>query len=185
LRALAGLIPSEGLLRLGETDPRLASPAELARLRAYCAQRPVCAWDYRVGELGEIVGRPTAYAGWLAQLEMEGHAERRLSSLSGGELKAAHLAMTFAQLEEPFGKALLLDEPAAALDLRRQEAVVRALRRFAADGAACLVATHELRFAQGCDQALVLAEGRMIAAGPPAAALTPAIVDEAWGRAPA
>lgn len=182
LRALAGLAPCAGELEVGGYDPRFADPATCALTRAYCGQKPVSAWDYRVRDLGDIVGDPAGFADWLAKLQLGEFGERRLSELSGGEQKGAHLAMAFAALAEPFDGALLLDEPAAALDLGRQESVRRAVRSFAYAGAACVVATHDLSFARDCDLVLVLAEGRLVAAGPPASALTPEIISEVWGE---
>lgn len=181
LRALAGLVPCTGELEVGGYDPRFIDAATCARTRAYCAQKPVSAWDYRVADLGAIVGDPQGFATHLAQLQLDGFAERRLSELSGGEQKGAHLAMAFAALAEPFAGALLLDEPAAALDLGRQEAVRRAIVSFAQAGAACVVATHDLRFARSCDLVVVLSEGRMVASGPPTTTLTPAVIAEIWG----
>lgn len=182
LRALAGLAPSAGELVVAGCDPRTVDAATNARARAYCAQKPAAAWDYRVSELGDIIGAPVAFADWLAQLGLGEHAGRRLSELSGGEQKGAHLAMTFAALAEPFGAVLLLDEPAAALDLGRQAAVRQAVFALARAGAACVVATHDLGFARQCDRVLVLAEGRLLAAGEPAASLTPEIIAETWGE---
>ena len=62
LRALAGLVTSIGELRIAGEDPRFASAQTNARHRAYCAQKPASAWDYRVRDLGAIVGAPHAYA---------------------------------------------------------------------------------------------------------------------------
>ena len=181
LRALAGLLASEGELKVAGHDPRTVDAQTCARTRAYCAQKPLSAWDYRVSDLGDIVGDPVGYADWLAKLQLGESSGRRLSGLSGGEQKGAHLAMTFAALAEPFGGVLLLDEPATALDLGRQEAVARAIFAFAQAGAACVIATHDLSFAQRCDLVCVLSEGRLVAAGEPAATLTPEIISEVWG----
>lgn len=181
LRALAGLIPCDGDLKVGGYDPRVIDAETCARTRAYCAQKPASAWDYRVGDLGDIIGVSDGFADWLEKLHLSELAGRRLSELSGGEQKSAHLAMTFAALAEPFGGVLLLDEPAAALDLARQEAVRQAILAFAQAGAACIVATHDLAFARQCDRIVVLSEGRLLAAGEPATALTPEIISEVWG----
>ena len=90
------------------------------------------------------------------------------------------------------GHRLLIDElaearlalhAAAALDLARQEAVRQAILSFAQAGAACVIATHDLGFARGCDQVIVLSEGRMMASGRPMDALTPEIVASVWGQA--
>ena len=181
LRALAGLLPSDGELDVGGYDPRIIDAATCAQTRAYCAQKPVSAWDYRVGDLGDIIGDPVGYADWLAKLQLAEFSDRRLSELSGGEQKGAHLAMAFVALADPFGGVLLLDEPAAALDLGRQEAVAQAIFAFAQAGGACVVATHDLSFAQRCDRVVVLSEGRLIAAGEAAATLTPEIISGVWG----
>ena len=189
LRALAGLVTSSGELRIAGEDPRSASAQTNARRRAYCAQKPACAWDYRVSDLGEIVSAPDLYAECLTRLSLADLtdrrlselASRRLSQLSGGEQKAAHLAMTFASLDEPYGALLLLDEPTASLDLARQTLVAAALRRFAQAGGTVLVATHDLAFARDCDAVLVLAEGRAIGLGAPSDALTPAVIAATWG----
>ena len=181
LRAMAGLLPSEGELEVGGYDPRFIDAGTCAQTRAYCAQKPVSAWDYRVGDLGEIVGEPAGFADWLSKLHLAEFAERRLSELSGGEQKSAHLAMAFAALAEPFGGALLLDEPSASLDLGRQEAVAQAIFAIAQAGGTCVVATHDLSFAKRCDGVVVLSEGRLVAAGEPASTLTPEIISGVWG----
>ncbi len=181
LRALAGLIDSTGELQVAGEDPRRASAQANARRRAYCAQKPTCAWDYRVSDLGEIVGAPEAFTEWLARLGLNELGERRLTRLSGGEQKAAHLAMAFASLADPFGTLLLLDEPADSLDVGRQALAAEAIRRFAQAGGAAVVATHDLAFARSCDVVVVLAEGRLVAIGAPAEALTPAVIASTWG----
>jgi iron complex transport system ATP-binding protein len=181
LRALAGLVNTSGELRVAGEDPRSASAQANARHRAYCAQKPASAWDYRVRDFGEIIGAPDAYAECLARLSLADLSERRLNQLSGGEQKAALLAMSFASLAEPFGAVLLLDEPAASLDIARQALVATEIRRFAQAGGAAIVATHDLSFARSCDLVVVLAEGRLTAAGDPSTALTPDVIAATWG----
>jgi len=181
LRALAGLVDSTGELHVAGEDPRRASAEANARRRAYCAQKPTCAWDYRVSDLGEIVGAPEAFTEWLARLGLNELGERRLTRLSGGEQKAAHLAMAFASLADPFGTLLLLDEPADSLDVGRQALAAEAIRRFAQAGGAAVVATHDLAYARSCDVVVVLAEGRLVAIGAPADALTAAVIASTWG----
>jgi iron complex transport system ATP-binding protein len=183
LRALAGLVTSSGELRVAGEDPRSASAQANARHRAYCAQKPTCAWDYRVRDLGEIVSAPDAYAGHLGRLSLADLTDRRLTQLSGGEQKAALLAMTFAALTEPYGAALLLDEPAASLDIARQTLVAAEIRRFVQAGGTAIVATHDLSFARSCDIVVVLAEGRLTAAGDPSTTLTPDVIAATWGAA--
>ncbi|MBM3867718.1 MAG: ATP-binding cassette domain-containing protein [Verrucomicrobia bacterium] len=182
LRALAGLVASTGGLRVAGEDPRAAPAGAAARRRAYCAQQPVSAWDYRVRDLGEIA-QAAAFADRLAELGLAELADRRLSRLSGGERKAAHLAMTLAAVGEPYGALLVLDEPTASLDLARQALVAAAIRGFVRAGGAAVVATHDLAYARACETVVVLAEGRAVGLGAPPAALTPVVVAATWGAA--
>ena len=89
--------------------------------------------------------------------------------------------MTFAALAEPFGAALLLDEPAASLDVARQALVAAEIRRFVQAGCTAIVATHDLSFARSCDLVVVIAEGRLTATGDPSTALTPDVIAATWG----
>jgi iron complex transport system ATP-binding protein len=182
LRACAGLLPqATGDLTLGGVDPRQTAPERLAALRAYAPQHPTSAWDYTLTELGSLAASPEAFHHWRERFGLSASAARRLSELSGGERKVAHLSLTFSALGDAFGKVLLLDEPTTALDLCRAELVARAIRASAQAGAAVLVATHDLAWARGCDRVLVLSEGRLVAAGPPDTALTAELVRATWG----
>ncbi len=181
LRALAGLVASTGELRVADHDPRRGSAEANARRRAYCAQKPACAWDYRVRDLGEIVGAPENFAERLTHFGLRDLADRRLTRLSGGEQKAAHLAMAFASVVEPFGALLLLDEPADSLDVARQASAATAIRDFALAGGAAVVATHDLAFARKCDVVVVMAEGRLVAVGAPSTVLTSDVIASTWG----
>ncbi len=182
LRALAGLTPrTDGTLMVAGADPAQIGAAEAVKSRAYCAQRPACAWNFPLADLANITGRPDAFTDWLVKLSLEEVIDRRLAELSGGEQKAVYLAFALSQLAEPFGHAVLLDEPTDSLDLRRQSAVRLALRGLAQSGAACVIATHDFELARHCDRVLVLAESRLIAEGTPAETLTPTVIREVWG----
>ncbi len=96
-------------------------------------------------------------------------AGRALRTMSGGELQRVVLARALAQ-EAP---VLLLDEPTSALDLgRRMDALelIDELRR--ERGLTVVSAIHDLTLAgQFADRLLLLADGRVAAAGSPAAVL--------------
>jgi iron complex transport system ATP-binding protein len=98
-----------------------------------------------------------------------GHlASRRLASLSAGERQLATLARGLAQ--EP--RVLLLDEPAAHLDVGHQLRVFRVLDDVRAAGVAVLAVVHDLqRAAAWASRMALLAGGRIAAEGPPAAVL--------------
>ncbi|HYN30671.1 MAG TPA: ABC transporter ATP-binding protein [Dermatophilaceae bacterium] len=106
----------------------------------------------RAGELLEALG--------VAHL-----TERRFGTLSEGERKRVQIAR--ALMTDP--ELMLLDEPAAGLDLGGREDLVRRLGVLAADLAApalVLVTHHVEEIPPGFTDVLLLREGRVVAAGP-------------------
>ena len=91
--------------------------------------------------------------------------DRGVDSLSGGERQRVALAR--ALYADP--EVLLLDEPLAAVDLRRRRAILGALRRIRDDLRIPLVyVTHAADEAAAvADHALVLEGGRVVASGAP------------------
>jgi iron complex transport system ATP-binding protein len=93
---------------------------------------------------------------------------RPLRTLSAGERQLAALARGLAQ--EP--RALLLDEPAAHLDVGHQLRLFRVLDEVRAAGVAVLAVVHDLqRAAAWAGRVLLLETGRVAAEGPPAEVL--------------
>ncbi|SDQ43202.1 ABC transporter ATP-binding protein [Quadrisphaera sp. DSM 44207] len=104
---------------------------------------------------------------------------RTFGTLSEGERKRVLVAR--ALMSDP--ELLLLDEPAAGLDLGGREDLVRRLGRIAADPAspcAVLVTHHVEEIPPGVTHALLLRRGRVVAAGPVAEAMTAATLGEAF-----
>lgn len=109
----------------------------------------------------------------LGTLSMVGLAERTFGTLSEGERKRVQIAR--ALMTDP--ELLLLDEPAAGLDLTGREALVRTLGDLAADPyapASVLVTHHVEEIPAGITHALLLKSGRVVAAGPLRETLTAA-----------
>ncbi|GAA1724148.1 ABC transporter ATP-binding protein [Nonomuraea bangladeshensis] len=99
---------------------------------------------------------------------------RRWSTLSGGERQRVNIARALAQ--EP--TELLLDEPTNHLDIAHQLALLDLL---AATPVTVVTALHDLNLAaQYCDQLLLLHQGRLVAAGPPAEVLTEETVERVY-----
>jgi iron complex transport system ATP-binding protein len=100
----------------------------------------------------------------LEQLGIGSLADRTFGTLSEGERKRVQIAR--ALMTDP--ELLLLDEPAAGLDLAGREALVRTLGELALDPyapASVLVTHHVEEIPEGITHALLMREGRVVAAG--------------------
>ena len=114
----------------------------------------------------------------IAAVGMDDFRRREFVTLSGGERQRVLLAKAIAQ--EP--ALLLLDEPTNPLDIRAQLSTLALLRDIAGEGTTVLAALHDLTLAASwCDSVIVLREGRVVAAGPTDATLTPTLIREVYG----
>ena len=114
------------------------------------------------------------------QWGLSGYEDRRFGTLSEGERKRVLVAR--ALMTDP--ELLLLDEPAAGLDLAGRETLVRALTRLAADPVApalVLVTHHVEEVPPGFTHALLMRQGRVVAAGPIEQTLTEDHLSAAFG----
>ncbi len=101
----------------------------------------------------------------LAEWKLDRLADRRFGTLSDGEQKRTMIAR--AVMTDP--EILLLDEPAASLDLGSREELVQLLGEFAISPTApviIMVTHHVEEIPPGFTHALVIAEGRIQSAGP-------------------
>ena len=116
----------------------------------------------------------------LAQLGAGSLLDRAYGTLSEGERKRVQIAR--ALMTDP--ELLLLDEPAAGLDLGGREDLVRRLGEIAVDvdsPALVLVTHHVEEIPPGFTHVLLLRAGRVVAAGPLESALTTATLAETFG----
>jgi iron complex transport system ATP-binding protein len=116
----------------------------------------------------------------LGRMGLRAFGDRRFGTLSEGERKRVLLAR--ALMTDP--ELLLLDEPAAGLDLGAREALLRLLTRLAQDEQApptVLVTHHVEEVPVGTTHALLLSRGRSLAAGPVAEVLTGRLLSRAFG----
>ncbi len=182
VRALAGLLPvARGEVRvLGQPIGAVAREA-LARTVALVTPEeqglPALSVEERVS-LGRYPHRgpflpldardQEAVDRALAQAGIEELRGRRLGTLSAGERQLAALARGLAQ--EP--RVLLLDEPAAHLDIGHQLRLFRVLDEVRACGVAVLAVVHDLpRAAAWAERMVLVAGGHVTADGPPAEVL--------------
>ena len=183
LRAVAGLVPAAGAVRLHGRPLASLPRRERGRLVALVPQAPATPAWMTVGEY-VVLGR-TPHVGVYARerrrdldaarsalerLDLARLARRRLGTLSGGERQRAVVARALAQQ----ASIVLLDEPTAALDIGHQQQaleLIDALR--GEEGLTLVVAMHDLTLAaQYVDRMVLLDRGRVVADGPPEAVLT-------------
>jgi iron complex transport system ATP-binding protein len=84
--------------------------------------------------------------------------DRRVTTLSGGERQRVFLAACLAQ--QP--RVMLLDEPAAFLDIDQQLNCFELLQRQAAAGVLCMTVSHDLNLALEFCSRLIVLSGRTI-----------------------
>lgn len=116
----------------------------------------------------------------LAALGADHLADRTYGTLSEGERKRVQIAR--ALMTDP--ELMLLDEPAAGLDLGGREDLVRRLGLIAADldsPALVLVTHHVEEIPPGFTDVLLLRQGRVVAQGPLELALTAETLSETFG----
>jgi iron complex transport system ATP-binding protein len=116
----------------------------------------------------------------LDRMGVGAFADRPFGLLSTGERRRVQIAR--ALMPDP--RLLLLDEPAAGLDLGAREAFIEDLAALALDStlaAIVLVSHHVEEIPAGFGHALVLAEGRSVAAGPIEGALASGPLSAAFG----
>ena len=115
----------------------------------------------------------------LAELGIGHLSDRTFGTLSEGERKRVQIAR--ALMTDP--ELMLLDEPAAGLDLAGREQLVRSLSSIATavDSPAMVLVTHHVEeIPPGFTHVLLLKQGRVVAAGPIDQALTAKTLSETF-----
>ena len=192
LRAIAGLVLAEGRIDVrGNPLPQL-SLGERARRIAYLPQGHVFHWPLAVADIIALGRLPQGAGADLSEVDrvavaraasetgVTGFLDRPVTTLSGGERARVALARVLAT-EAP---VILADEPTASLDPRYQLAVVDILGRHARAGGAVVAVLHDLGLAaRSADRVVVMADGGIVADGPPRAVLTEALLADVFGVA--
>jgi iron complex transport system ATP-binding protein len=192
VRAVSGLQAiTAGNVRWAGREIDTMRGRELARARAFVPQRMPVPAGVSVRE-AVTIGR-SSHLRPLRRLSAEDRdgieraleraritrfAERPLTTLSGGELRRVQIAIGLAQ-EAP---VLIADEPTSQLDLGATIGIASLLRDLVADGLTVLLVVHDLALAAAvADSAIVVSEGRTIAAGKPTEVLGAERLAETWG----
>lgn len=187
LRAIAGLNPIEGTIRLDGRDAATQTSADRARRIGYLPQGHQTHWPLPVRDVVALGRFPhgardprrlapadaDAVETAMRQAGVAQFADRPATRLSGGEKARVALARVLAQ--EP--RILLADEPTASLDPRYQIEVMALLRDIAATGTLVIAATHDLGLAaRHADRIWVLEGGRAETPAPARDALSPQVL---------
>lgn len=191
LRALAGLIDSSGTILIGDDTLTDLSLRQRALRFGYLPQGHVVHWPLPVRDVVALGRYPhgatdpdrlaprdrDAVARAMIATAITEFGDRRVTELSGGERSRVALARVLA-LEAP---VVLADEPTASLDPRYQIDVMINLRGAADRGVLVVVVTHDLGLASRfADTVLVLSDGRLVAQGKPAEALSEQIMADVF-----
>lgn len=182
------LKPRQGTVRLSGQDVQRLSGRQAARAVAVMLQDPPTDFDLNVYET-VLLGRAPHHASFgrdtaedlrivdeaMRRAEINDVGDRMVATLSGGQRQRVMLARALAQ-ESP---VLVLDEPSNHLDISHQHELMSTVRSL---GRTVIAALHDLNLAtQYCDRVVVLADGRIVAAGPPARVFSPELIRTTFG----
>ena len=192
LKIFSGLLTGQGEVKIDGRSIESYSKRELSRLFAAVPQESQILFPYTVTEI-VLMGRasyhsPLALEGKkdleVARDSMEltdslSFSDRYLHELSGGEKQRVIIARALAQ--EP--EILLLDEPAAFLDLKHQVQVFELMRRLNRERGLTIVAVlHDLNLAAlFFPRLVILREGKVCRDGTPKDVLTEETIEEIYG----
>ena len=188
LRAILGLVPATGEVRIG------GRPLSAARRDvAHVPQEAQVDWTFPAVVRDVVRMGRLPHTGWLRPRRAADRAavdaamdrmaigalgRRPISELSGGQRRRMLVARALAQ----GARVLLLDEPFAGVDATTEAVLWRELDALRARGGLAVLVHHDLSgTAQRCDRLLLL-NGQVVAAGRPDHVLTPAHLEAAYGR---
>jgi iron complex transport system ATP-binding protein len=191
LRALAGLVPSGGIIRVHGDELSSLSLRERARRFAYLPQGNLAHWPLPARDIVALGRYPhgatdparltakdaEAVLRAMQAADVLEFSDRRVTELSGGERSRVALARALA-VEAP---VILADEPTSSLDPRHQIDVMKTLHAAVDKGALVIVVTHDLGLAaRFADTVLVMSEGRLVSQGAPAEALSEQVMADVF-----
>lgn len=175
---------------LDEIEPA-AGACSLGSRAAYVPQTERARLDFPVNAFDvALMGAYARTAWWRrvsrhdraaahAALDRVGLADRagdRFGALSGGQRQRVLIARALVQ----DAGVLLLDEPFAGVDATSEARILALLDELRAEDRALAISTHDVEQARRWDRVLCL-NGRQIAFGPPAEALTTEVLQETYG----
>jgi len=185
VEALLGLVDAEGSVRFEGRPLASLSARERARALGYVPQRSMLQAELSVREVigqGRYASggstRDPEVAAELERVGLTAMSERAFPTLSVGEQQRVLIARALAT----GAKCLVLDEPTAALDVRRALETFELLRTLADEGRGIVLVVHGLEEARrATDHLVLLDEGEVAAAGSPAEVVAPEPIRRVYG----
>jgi manganese/iron transport system ATP-binding protein len=188
IRAVLGLVRT----RSGTVTIDGSPAARRRRTVGYVPQRHEFAWDFPITVEGAVMTgrfgliglfrRPSvddyrAVNDAIDRVQLRSLRHRPVAELSGGQRQRVLVARALALRPT----LLLLDEPFTGLDMRTQELLTELFTDIAAEGKALLMTTHDLASAVHTCETLCLLDRTVIARGPVAEVLDPALWMRTFG----
>ena len=192
LQAVAGVIPAaSGTVDVLGLDPQRADSRERSRRIGFVFQNPEHQFVATTAE--EELDTSLRVQG-VPEPERAAEVTRMLERFGLGELRAQHpfLLSGGQKRRLSVGTALIagapviaLDEPTFGQDRERAAELLDVLRALHEEGTTVLVVTHDLQLvADYATRVAVMADGRLLGAGPTAEVLAGPLIDEAGLRHP-
>ena len=176
LKAMAGILPAAGSVKLEGLDLLYLDRRELANKIAFLPQYrtvpeisvknlvlhgrfPYLSYPRRYRKEDHVAAEAA-----MEKMGISDLAERSLSTLSGGQRQKVYIAMALAQ-DTP---VVLLDEPNTFLDIAHQLQLMEQARALAAEGKTVVLVLHDLSMAlEYADSLAILSQGRCCFQGSP------------------
>ena len=194
IKAISGIIPHEGIIKIDGTDINKIKRADVAKKIAVMSQISTIYFSYSIYEtvlLGRYLHmkgrtfkepsvRDREYADkCLKAVGLLNIKHKQISTLSGGQLQRVYLARTLAQ--EP--SVILLDEPTNHLDLKHQTELIDFLKNWSKnEGHSVIGVLHDLNLAiKLSDNMLILDDGKMAAYGKTSEVIPSKLLNDVYG----
>lgn len=191
LKTAAGIIkPFSGEIYIDGDPLSDISQTESAQKTAYLSQGKSVP-DMTVSEL-VLLGRfphlrfPKRYTtndyktaqSAILRMNLENHADKKLSSLSGGMRQNAYIAMALAQDTDH----ILLDEPTTYLDIAHQISLMNLLRTLRNESKCIVTVMHDLPLAFSfSDEIVLINNGKIVIKGTPEDVAESGAIKEIFG----
>ncbi|HEY0987775.1 MAG TPA: ATP-binding cassette domain-containing protein [Kofleriaceae bacterium] len=174
LRALSGLAPFQGRVRLAGVEKRSRDLLHAAAFMPADRHREALMTSLGVRENAAVAALPAFRRGWLMSRDREHRGvagtlasldvrapslDAEVSSLSGGNQQKVVIARTL--LSEP--RLVIADEPTQGVDVGARAEIYRILREVSAAGIPVIVSSSDAKELEGlCDEVVVMSRGKRI-----------------------